>query len=574
MPFRKSIGTRVFGLAIFLLALTIALVGFLLWQVANLQRELQLLANCDIPLASSLSRLDEFGLRRRLAFEQAFNLLNANPKNEQALSEAQAGYDLFTNKLSEEFNRARGILTVNHTAEAQSAELAGFAMLLEQVEAAYLPMTARQKDVLALLRAGDVKQANMLVNSLDDMQALVQTQRAELQNGTARRTEVVASDALSRQSRITYLSISATTSTVLLGLLVAFWVTQGLVRPVRLLIGAMQDVQRGQLDMELPVSSSDEIGALTSSFNFFVREMRSKAQIKKTFGKYVDPRILDRVLDTTGSAESNGERQMMTVSFGDLVGFAGNSERLTPSSMVRMLNRHFGLQANAIQEHRGIVDKFIGDAIMSFWGPPFVAPAEHAELACRAALAQLAALEVLRTELPELTGLRREAPNIDLRIGLATGEVIVGNIGSENAQGYTVIGDTVNIASRIESANRIYGTRILVSGSVASDVASRFELREVDAIAVKGRSEPVKIFELLGPSGCLDADARTALNSYADGLQHYRAGAWEAAKAAFEHCLAQRRDDRAAQVMLERIDVLRAKPRNESWDGVWKLESK
>ena len=343
MPLNKSIGTRVFGLAILLLALTIALVGFLLWQVARLQEELQLLTHRNIPLASSLSRLDEFGLRRRLAFERMFGALNLNPPSEQILAEAQTNYDLFTKKLNGEFEIAESLLAGAGEQEVRSAELGGFLELLKQVKAAYEPITARQQEALELQRKGDHEHANFLLNGLNDLQALVQSQRAQLQNATAHHAEKLAKEALGRQGRITSLSVAATASTVLLGLLIAAWVTQGLVRPVRRLIGAMRDVQEGRLDLELPVLGNDEIGALTSSFNFFVRELRSKAEMKETFGKYVDPRILERVLETAGPVEQGGDRQVMTVGFGDLVGFTGSSERLTPASMVRMLNRHFGL---------------------------------------------------------------------------------------------------------------------------------------------------------------------------------------------------------------------------------------
>jgi adenylate cyclase len=197
----------------------------------------------------------------------------------------------------------------------------------------------------------------------------------------------------------------------------------------------------------------------------------------------------------------------MTILFADLVGFTGLSERLTGSLMVTLLNRHFGLQALAIQEHQGVVDKFIGDSVMAFWGPPFTRAEDHALLACRAAWGQLAALDVLRRELPELTGLRKDAPAIDLGIGVCTGEVIVGNIGSENIRSYTVIGDTVNLAARIERANRTYGTKILLSETTAQTLSPHFETREIDTIAVKGKTESTRVFELLGPTAKVSADS-------------------------------------------------------------------
>jgi len=189
--------------------------------------------------------------------------------------------------------------------------------------------------------------------------------------------------------------------------------------------------------------------------------------------------------------------------FADLVGFTSLSERLSPLLMVTLLNRHFGLQALAVQEHHGVVDKFVGDSIVAFWGPPFVKTEEHAMLACRAAQAQLSALDNLRRKLPDITGLRRDAPAIDLCIGICTGEVVVGNIGSENTRSYTVIGDTVNLAARLERANRVYGTHILVSESTAQAIAAHFETREIDTIFVKGKTETTRVFELMSAAGKL-----------------------------------------------------------------------
>jgi adenylate cyclase len=574
MPLKKSIGTRIFGLAIFLLLLTIALVIFLLAQVARMGNELQTLASNDVPIASSLSRVDEYGLRHRLAFERMFGALNSASPNEQILSEAQANYELFGKKVQDEIATARKLISDSSEQAEHAAEHVAFSKILDEVEAEYVPIIAREQEALDLQRHGEHDRATFLLEGLSDLQRVLQDQRAQLQTETARHAEIEAREALIRQSRIRLLSIAATVSTVLLGLVVAAWVTQGLVRPVRLLIGAMSDVQRGQLDLELPVRSSDEIGALTAAFNYFVSELRAKARIKETFGKYIDPRILDRVLTSSGPVEGAGERQVMTVGFGDLVGFTGCSERLTPSNMVRMLNRHFGLQSHAIQECEGIVDKFIGDAVMSFWGPPFVTPEEHARLACRAALAQLAAMDILRDELPELTGLRRDTPTVDLRIGLATGEVVVGNLGAETTRNYTVIGDAVNVASRIESVNRLYGTNILVNESVARNAGQDFEFRELDSIAVQGRSEAVRIYELLGPMGCLNPDQISARSSYEEGLRAYQSGDWEKARTAFQASLRLRHPDRAAEVMIERIATLSSRTDDSPWDGVWKLTEK
>jgi adenylate cyclase len=296
--------------------------------------------------------------------------------------------------------------------------------------------------------------------------------------------------------------------------------------------------------------------------------------MKQTFGKYIDPRILERVLAQPGAEVVAGGRHQMTVLFADLVGFTSLSERLTPSLMVTLLNRHFGLQALAVQEHHGVVDKFVGDSVMAFWGPPFVKPEEHAVLACHAAQAQLAALDTLRRELPEITGLRRDTPAIELRIGICTGEVVVGNIGSENTRSYTVIGDTVNLTSRLESANRVYRTHILIGESTAQAIGPQFEMREIDTISVKGKTETTRVFELLSAAGQLSEESARLRERYEQARRAYLAQEWDLAEATFRECLQLRPDDGPSHVFLQRIQTLRRKPPGKDWNGVWQLVEK
>src|SRR5204863_2867456 len=185
----------------------------------------------------------------------------------------------------------------------------------------------------------------------------------------------------------------------------------------------------------------------------------------------------------------------------------------------------------------GVVDKFIGDSVMAFWGQPFVKPEDHAVLACRAAQAQLAALDTLRRELANITGLRRDAPVIDLGIGICTGEVVVGNIGSENTRSYTVIGDTANLAARLETANRVYGTHVLVADSTAQAVGSHFEMREIDTIFVKGKIETTRVFDLKSAAGQLSPELARLRERYSAGRRSYLAQDWDAAESTFGECL-------------------------------------
>ncbi|HZS16557.1 MAG TPA: adenylate/guanylate cyclase domain-containing protein [Candidatus Udaeobacter sp.] len=574
MPFRQTIAAKIFGLAIILLLLTIALACFLLYEVTHTTRDLTIVADFDVPLTQSLSRLHEYGLRRRLAFERWFGALNAAEPNGEVVAEASANYTLFTRKLTEEFSAARQLIQTYPKDAPGSQTLGEVRTLLDQIEPAYKIISSRQREVLDTQLAGQHATANQQLNLLNDIQGTVQKQRESVNSTMAAWSGVATKATEQRELRVFWLTIAATTSTVLLGLAVAALITNRLSRPVRSLAIAMRDVQQGNLNVELPVNSNDEVGRLTDAFNYFVKELRSKERMKQTFGKYIDPRILERVLAQQGAETVAGGRHEMTVLFADLVGFTGLSERLTPLLMVTLLNRHFGLQALAVQEHRGVVDKFVGDSIMAFWGPPFVKPEEHALLACRSALAQLEALDKLRRELPDITGLRRDLPAIDLCIGICTGEVVVGNIGSENTRSYTVIGDTVNLTARLERANRVYATQILLAETTAQAVESSFETREIDTISVKGKTETTRVFELLSAAGELPNELARVRERYEQGRKMYLAQQWNLAEAMFRECLQIHPNDGPSRVFLERIQLLQRNSPGKDWNGVWQLVEK
>jgi class 3 adenylate cyclase len=574
MSFRRTIAAKIFGLAVFLLLLTIGLACFLLHEVTRTKQALEVVAQFDVPLTLSVARLDEFGLRRRLAFERWFGALNADEPNQQIIAEASANYTLFTRKIADEFAAARRIIGAYPGSEAGRETLAEVKTLLDQIEPAYQVVSTRQRELLDMQRAGEHEKANQQIDLLNDVQRTVQNQRESVNLKMARWSAAAAHDTERRERRVLWLTIAATASTVLLGLTVAALITDRLTRPVRSLASAMRDVQQGNLNIQLPVSSGDEVGRLTKSFNFFVEQLRAKEKMKQTFGKYIDPRILEHVLAQPGAETVGGGRREMTVLFADLVGFTSLSERLTPSLMVTLLNRHFGLQAAAVQEHHGVVDKFVGDSIMAFWGAPFVKPQEHAVLACHAAQAQLVALDTLRRELPEITGLRRDVPTIELRIGICTGEVVVGNIGSENTRSYTVIGDTVNLTARLERANRVYGTQILIGETTAQVIGREFETREIDIISVKGKTETTRIFELLATKGQLSGELERLRERYEQGRRAFLAQEWDLAEASFRECLQLRPNDGPSQVLIQRIEPLRRNPPGKDWNGAWQFVEK
>ncbi len=359
-----------------------------------------------------------------------------------------------------------------------------------------------------------------------------------------------------------------------LGLVLAGATTLGLVRPMRRLLAGTKAVQGGALDTVVPITSKDEIGALTEAFNHMVGELRVKEQIRETFGKYIDPRIVAGLIDRPALTAPGGERRMMTVLFCDMKGFTSLSEGLTPRGLVNVLNAYLTTMSEPIREHDGIIDKYIGDAVMAYWGPPFTSDADQAAFGCLAALDQLARLALFRQELPELMGLKRGVPDVDARVGIATGDVVVGTIGSDVMKSYTVVGDTVNLASRLEGVSKTYGTRILVTETTARMAAMVVETREIDALLVVGKSEPERVFEVLGRKGAVDASTLALRERFATGLAAYRRQAWSEAETEFQGCLAVAPQDGPARVFLERIRHLAEHPPGPGWNGVWSLTEK
>lgn len=225
-------------------------------------------------------------------------------------------------------------------------------------------------------------------------------------------------------------------------------------------------------------------------------EQRKRRKLKRLFGAYLDPRIVARLLAQADRLEV-GSRETTTIAFLDLEGFTSLCERLDPAQLVRFLNAYLEEMSAPIGANQGVTDKYIGDAIMAFWSPAFVPDGEQAALACRAALAQRERLANLRHRLRHELDLPAAAEAVEIRCGIATGQVVAGSIGPEHARSYTVIGDAVNLAARLEAANKRLGTRILVAAATRERAGDDFAFRPHGAIELPGRSIPEPVFELV-----------------------------------------------------------------------------
>ena len=307
----------------------------------------------------------------------------------------------------------------------------------------------------------------------------------------------------------------------------------------------------------------------------YLTEFKEKSALKMAFSHYVSPKVAETIMAHPENLKLGGEKREVTVLFSDIVNFTSISEKLKPESLVALLNEYFEAMSQVIFEDGGTLDKFEGDAIMAFFGAP-LEQKDHAVRACHAALnmrLKLGALMESWKNDPLLPG-GENKPSLDFRCGISTGEVIVGNMGSTERFDYTIMGDTVNLGSRLESANKKYETHTMVSDATYEAVKDFFELRELDIIQVVGKSKPMKVYELLAPKGQLPVNALQLLKSYQEGMQKYHDRKFAEALAKFEDILKVYPDDGPSKLYRQRCEVLRDFPPSANWDGVFEMRTK
>jgi len=359
------------------------------------------------------------------------------------------------------------------------------------------------------------------------------------------------------QMTIRNLLIGLAVLIVCAGLLSA-WLAQRLIAaPLIKVVNEIRHVERFDLDkVQRHPSRLTEIENLSGAIG-------DMAQGLAAFRKYIPADLVKRLISDGNGARLGGAIRPMSVMFIDLAGFTGLSERLG-DRIIPLLSRYFDSVSAQIQNHNGTIDKFIGDAVMAFWGAPSPNP-EHAVDCCRAALACQRAME-------EATLVDDRDERIRIRIGINSGDMLVGNIGSEVRLNYTVIGDAVNIASRLEGTNKAYGSTIIIGPETRRLAGNSIVVRELDRLAVYGRAGGLQIYELLGMSAEVDGKPDWAV-SYEKGLAAFRARDCKAAIAAFENVL-QTRDDAASSAMIERCRQQLENPAGEDWDGTTVARSK
>jgi len=300
----------------------------------------------------------------------------------------------------------------------------------------------------------------------------------------------------------------------------------------------------------------------------YLTASRQKKFIRDAFSTYLSPSVVRQLIDHPDRLVLGGEERVITAFFSDVEGFTGISERLAPQDLVELLNEFLTEMTDIILRHEGTVDKFEGDAIIAMFGAPH--PLDHqARSACIAAIEMQQRLAALRKRWADMN-----RPIMRMRIGLHTGPAVVGNMGSENRMDYTMMGDTVNTAARIETVNKLYRTYALIGERTRREAGEDVICREVDYIRLLGRIEPVALHELIGRRPDATDDVMQAVAVYARGLDAYRGRDWAAAASFFQRTLRLNPDDGPAQTLLARCDRYKTAPPPDNWDGAFAMTSK
>jgi len=578
MPiFNQSIRRKIVGIALGLIVLMLVTSILSMVMSSKVGVLLDELTNRYIPAYGHLARANIRSLERALALRRMVMTKMQSPSDEEAYAARVREFEQTDRRIEEEAESARTLINAIINDPRTPSDNAALARIELRIETAVTELRRDlTEDHAKLAKQVDARQMAEARGTLEHIDVLRDQFNQKID---AIRADMLAqvffstSQVISHQHQAIIVSGIVTLLAAIVGFAFALLVSSGITRPVRLLLAGTREVEAGRFDKPITVSTQDEIGELAAAFNRMIEQLRHNERIRETFGRYIDPKVVQGLIDRPEVA-IDGQRRVMTIMFCDMSGFTSMSEGVTPRGLVKVMNHYFTVMSGPIRSNRGIIDKYIGDAIMCYWGPPFIEEDEQAMLAGLAAIEMADQVPALQKQLPDLLGIRAMPAPCDLRIGIATGEVLTGSIGSELMMSFTVMGDAVNLASRLEAANKAYGTRVLVSQATADAIGSQLELREIDRVAVAGQRAPQAVFEVMGKAGALtDAQARLRTH-YAEGLAAYRAGHFDDARAAFNAALEGVPGDGPSRTLLGRIAQFEVNPPDVGWDGAWRLEQK
>ena len=577
---RSSIRRQILGIAVGLIILMVIVSALSTVMTRKVAHQLDELTTKYVEANNHLARMQTQSLGRSLELRRMVIAKMQSPPDEAGFAERKQRYEAAGVAIEQEAGAVHGLINAiieDPTTDSDNAALGRIDSRIEDTSRDLLHYLEEEHDRLFPLleaKTQDFAEIRRSLTRIDSLRDELNQRIDGIRTDMMAQVRADASVTMRDQQRTIAISAVLTGLAAILGLTFSLFVSSGITRPVRRLLDGTRAVEAGRLDGSIDVTTHDEIGQLTTAFNAMVAQLRRNDKMRETFGRYIDPRVVETLIDRPVLAATDGQRRVMTVLFCDMKGFTALSEGMTPQGLVKVMNHFLTAMSEQVRNNHGVIDKYIGDAIMAYWGPPFTEKGEDARLACLAAIGMLGRVAALRTELPELLGVRAAGSACDIRVGIATGEALVGSIGSEFMMSYTVMGDSVNLASRLEGANKAYGSRCLISEATMMAAGDAIETREIDRIVVVGQIHPEAVFEVMGGKGDLAPEQLALRARYAEGLVAYRTLRWDEARRAFDAALEAVPSDEPSKSMIKRVNDFVTKAPPDDWDGAWRFDYK
>ena len=383
--FSQSIRRKIVGIALCLVVLMIGTSIFSMIMANRVGHLLDELTNKYVPAYGDLARTNVRSLERALALRQMVIAKMQTPPDDAVFAQRMQIYRTKDAEVTQEAEAARKLIVSIIEDTSTPSDNVALAHVDGRIEAAVTDvrrfLNEENSQLVSQLEARDFPEVQRSLKRIDAFRDEFNQKIDQIRADMLAQVYASAATVMVDQQRAIWITVIVTAIAAILGLLFAGLVSTGITRPVLALLQGTREVEAGQLDRSIDVVTRDEIGQLTAAFNRMVGQLRHKEQIRRTFGRYIDPRVVEGLINQSAAAATEGQRRVMTVMFCDMKGFTGLSEGMTPQGLVKVMNRYLSTMSEPIRAQQGIIDKYIGDAIMAYWGPPFTDEADEARLA-------------------------------------------------------------------------------------------------------------------------------------------------------------------------------------------------
>lgn len=508
---------KIYAISLLMLSFVLVVAIGNYMRMTTVKEEVRDIAQFISPINKHITQIYIHTLEQEILFERLLRLNQTIPTPQGALATEQQALLVRQEQIMKQIHETQSLAEQAAYATRILQDTIALARVtpdLRMLAEDQWQMQTLYQEIINAVQSRDNLRSQLMTEQLQRHETLFNQRIARLQHNLFGITQAGIQKIQRQDDNLLTFNISISVAALLVGIIVAAYASRRVTAPLKALIRGSDELLRENYRHQIPVISNDEIGELTTSFNHLMQQVETKETLRASMQEYLDPRVVK--LLTEHPEEVKGARHHASVLFSDIAQFSKLSETLSPESLVAVINEYYNLAGQAILQIDGVVDKYIGDAIVAFWSPPFTESQSCARLACRGALKQVEQLHHLRLALPNLVGIRKGLPDIDIRIGVASGEIIVGNIGTKTNRSFTIIGAAVDIAEQLEQLNKQLGTHILVTENTRQQVGTEFLFRlaaQLDYGSTDETTNKQFVYQLLGYR---DAFSDVEINQFED----------------------------------------------------------